>query len=1225
MRRLLFTAVFLLYPLISVKAQNTKLSFLEEGHPAKMGYLGDPSLGFASNMPRLLWHPQGRLLSSDLGQLYSPIHIWDHPTSASPPRVKGRLNVGGHHWAVSPQGDLLVAESLYTDGTKGRIGCYRFADATAIWENDFSSYGSILERTFSSDGLKIAVLSHKNRQCFLTLLDTNSGEVLSELALPGQTGGFFMGNQYLKAVKDGFLLVPPPSLLESGIWHVKLDPLRIEVIPTSGSFDQNVRLSLSQNERWLAISQSHSYEVLEQKAGTWQSWLRGESTYSLDHGVFFRGVAISPDSQSLLVHTRAQTRIINLSSKKIIKELEEGAEAMAFSPDGRFVVMTSHSGMAVLVSNTWTWHKYNMDRHKCPLEWLHAMPDNKTLLSADHTGLIVWDLPSRKARAILSVDDSAENTWLGRPAVTDNMKYIVASDGQKFLKWRLPDLSKSPPAKPEIIRGVPAFDDLPGTEKGLEMSAYADAQGGQIITVQDNKLLLRKWSSPDQVKTLGFLAHLGDLSLFNLAFLSDGKIWLHDNNQGYLVDLSTEQAQQISLPQPSFSRGAWLPKKEAFALSNSNETRLIHARDGKILQTFNNPERARSFDVSGNRRTNSVSTQDESTLILSMARGAHLPNILTFWKVESGDLIGELEITDGDIRSLAITSDGKTLAVGHSHTGISLWNVEKALANASPTKPAAVATQVSTGTRREFRTIQGLPEQPLHDGNHLWSFQNDGSCSVNRRMPSFARLRINGKPWKVELASHSQSVDPSAKSAFPHSPVNMDGSVDGEPIQVSRRIGTYFSMGAQSTVFATDGLTHYGTEERSLDLVYEMQFPSDTQGLLTDLSKAVSIPTDGNFSLAENQHWLAPSESGKLDESLAVVRVKQWSSVHSPAMHWNSESKVLSIQYRFVLPPGETLWLAHALAFAKRLEEDSLNSLNHEDRGDLGYLTLPADLNQAGNFSSPWEVEKPFNPRIRPLLNASGLTTNQAPLPIKDGMGQIWQPRQDGGRQGELGASSILQPWFAGRPASSGASRLIKSTVSSLNQALEAPPVITFSALSQPIRMLRRHHDSANGLSTIWADSLVNTSNEPRQQTVSYVTTFKSPVVAIYDALGRVYTPNTLPSSGDNFGGALAFALEGEHKPATLLAFHHGNASLTPSFRWMGSRAISLDFALSLEPAKTVTLLLGGCQRPLQAFASPSEAFSDWLPLKMPLPLESTPQSQVQLSKEAANYQLNSN
>jgi len=231
-----------------------------------------------------------------------------------------------------------------------------------------------------------------------------------------------------------------------------------------------------------------------------------------------------------------------------------------------------------------------------------------------------------------------------------------------------------------------------------------------------------------------------------------------------------------------------------------------------------------------------------------------------------------------------------------------------------------------------------------------------------------------------------------------------------------------------------------------------------------------------------------------------------------------------------------------------------------------------------------------------------------------------WETKRDGGRQGEMGAQSVLQPWFDGRPSSFGSTRLVQTTASEVSKLQHVPPLLTFSNLAKTTRLHRRHHDSENGLSTIWTDTFVSTSNDSRPTTVNYVTTFKSPVIAIYDALGRDYTWDTLPTTSEVFGGALAFVLEGEHQPATLLAFHHGNAPLAPTIRRMGPTALSLDFAIHLDPARPVTLLLGACQRPLQAFISAADAFSDWLPLTLPPPLQSV--APIPTVTEAMNYQL---
>lgn len=1218
-----------LAPLLGAQLPATKLAYENQEQPALLGYLGDPTVGFMSQQWHLQWHPQGRLITAAprINAFLPAIHIWTPPTSAQPPVVKGYLNVGGHNWALSPQGDLLVADIIRSNEIEKNLsyGCFRFADGTCLWEAQLTEPEQLIGRAFSSDGTKIAQLTQKNSQRILRLLQTSDGKLLSELILPGKAPSIWRGSNPIIAWREGFLLNTPKEMTDAGLWEIQTDPLRLRPVsalqqPLSGP----VALELSRDGRWLALCDRDGYEVLVLQGDRWEPWIQGTATISMMDGFGgIRGAHLSPDSRLLLVHTDQQTRIIDVAAKKVVKELDFGSSNMTFSPDGRVVLVAKHSGLRALNATSWTWYEYESWQHPCPPTWLHFLPDNRSLISADHNGLMVWDLPSRKPRAILK-GGLVDQSELGQPALVDNLSHVVAADGRRFLKWRLPDLTAPVPAQPEVIQGVAAFDDLPGQEECQPMHAYADSQGRWLITVHQQQLQLRDWKAPGVVKTLASTQHIRFPSYYQMGFFDDGTFYL-SNDESHLLDPASDRLQAIPQPKQSKASGIMLPKLGAFLVQqNSIEANLIRASDGSVLQSF----RSRNINHIFTTCTPNpqATSEDESRIALAL-EGLHpSPDHIGIWDVASGALLAYQPIPGEEITSLSLSPDGKTVAVGHPNTAISLWDVAKLAPPPTDIIPDKKELAKQPTPKRRLITQPGLPQTPLSDGAHLWHFHNDGSCTVENHMPVFAKLRVGDQGWRLEKASHSklEGEPPSTftPSALPY--VYMEGSTHDGRLHVSRRIGRYAALSTDRTVFVTDGLTNLGDLVQTIEVHYETTYPKESRGLLTEGLQSVTIPDDGFFSLGGNQFWLAADGVGKAGETLAVMRVKHWTTSVSPALHWNAEDRVLKLSYQLSIPPGETIWLTHALSLPLRLEGDSVLALDHADRGDPGFLVPPASLYQAGNFGKPWEL-KDFTFDILPKL--SGVWSERPPQRRTDGLGQIWETLPDGGRQGSLGALSLLQPWLNGRPAAHGAFRILKSNAFRDEDITRVPPLLRFSYATDTLRMSRRHHNLDSGLATVWLDFYSNGSDQEQEVVVHYISTFHSPIVAIHDAHGNTYTRDNLPPAGSDLGGALAFELEGPQRPSTLIAFHQGDSKLAPTLRWLGPQAVVLDFPLKLAPGARAGLLLGACQRPLTAYGSAQEAFEDWLPLLPPPALTNSSPNAPQESppakpEEVLNYEI---
>jgi hypothetical protein len=222
----------------------------------------------------------------------------------------------------------------------------------------------------------------------------------------------------------------------------------------------------------------------------------------------------------------------------------------------------------------------------------------------------------------------------------------------------------------------------------------------------------------------------------------------------------------------------------------------------------------------------------------------------------------------------------------------------------------------------------------------------------------------------------------------------------------------------------------------------------------------------------------------------------------------------------------------------------------------------------------------------------------EAPEEEKDALGFGWELRHDLSRAGGLGASAVHALWLNGRPPAFQASQLVQPRW--MNGEFRPPPFVSLRATDSKISVGRQSNAAEGGGATVWLDTYFNALTEKQQTRASYVTTFRTPVVAVWDVHGKKHDFAALKGSAVGLGGACAFVLEGEQQPATLLAFHKEGAPLAPTLRRISDRSVALDFVIELEPQSGCCLLLGACQRPLVAFGGAQGAFGDWLPLTPP-------------------------
>ncbi|WP_133796895.1 WD40 repeat domain-containing protein [Prosthecobacter fusiformis] len=1203
-----------------------KVEFQPRTASALLGHLGEPEIGSPMNTRdlRMVWHESGRLFFSNTGIHIPPseqiIQVWSYPTATSPAKCKGSLNVGGS-WSLSAAGDRLCAQAYapaekyhYDKNEFHAVSCFRFPEGVRIWKCAFDTgnYARLVATCFSKDDKRVLAATYNEGLSTLHLLNAETGAEESRLVVSNHQERR-CSESCLVALGDEFALIMQSESQGAKIFQVRLNPLRLDPAPFENlSLGDLHRLVRSKDERYLAVSSSDSYEILEAKRGMWESCLdgRAQGVWS-GNGRFLNPMVFSPDSRFLFVSTSAEAKVIDIAARKVIKDELGGAEGAVYSPDGSVILVAEHSGIGVWNTRDWSYRPSIESQHDCPVSGVNFLPDGKTLISRDHNGLIVWDLPTRRARA--SLKSSRTQAQFGAFVLVNGMRDIIASDGWDYLRWPMPSLQGPPPAKPVKKLGVPAFGTvLSQAESCTHQSIFADKTGRQLITVSSGSVHLRDVSAPGTVKTLSSLENTRFSDYEHLVFLDEQNICLH-NSEGEIfhVNLKTDQLTELTEMKDASYKGLWIPGRRWYATLGKAGVQFINAGTGAVAQTLRKMKGNVDFShtyIQG--AFGAAVTKNEKMVAAFMSDRLHGINYVSLWDLDSAQMLALQMLPGMSMNCLDFSPDGKTLAVGHGNTAISLWDVDKMIAAAPPPAEIPVVASSAPRVRPKVAQAEEEPSGPVPDAEgHLWTFRPDGSCAVESRLPSFGKLKVNGKPFVSQRVSYFK-----AEKELIRSPFALDhfGVIEGEGVWVSRHLGVHaMFMMAENILHAVDSFTNVTDKAVKTEISFEIEYPADAKGLLTTPDAPLTIPQDGRFSLGKDDLWIAASGSGKVGETLAAVRVQTIVKKQSPQVQWDAMSKKLLVTYTAEIPPGETRWLAHGVSLVRRYTEGGIDAVTgFPSHAEVGYHVPPGNDAQILNFGrpdlgSPDHVKLPQFSSTMDEENSDSKTKRDL-----DGLGFTWAEQHDKGRYGEMGATSVYQIWFEGRPARM---RLPDSLLQPhYNGKLVMRSAIVLHDPMSPVMVQRQDHNLEGGAATVWQDKFYNPDAEARTVRMSYVTTFRSPVVAVWDANGQKRPLADLKDTASGLGGACAFVLEGAEQPATLLAFHREGAAISAKMRWLGPQAIALDYEFVIEAKTTVNLLHGACQRPLTAFGGADSAFSDWLPLKLKPSVAQPGQTSVQ-------------
>ena len=1205
--------------------------------PALIGHLGDPTAGQPSPIQAFQWHPSDRILSSqkydDYGGQMTHLGMWERDAAFPRLLFRGMLDVGGN-WCMTTKGDLLFAQSesrvdrpglRSPFGSKaGALGCFRWSDGRRLWSLPCEDAEPITDLGLSMDDRVLVVVTSRRSVSMIHLHDPVTGKELSRGTLAG--GEVRVPSE----IQTRRLVVRANDVLMVRLLGTKEDLVRIplatlepETIPLPWIDGKEASLTLSPDGHWLALLGlgGYDYAVLEDQAGKWSMALSGTVTtnfYRSITGDEISSLSFSPNSRSLAVITANQVRVIDLASHKVVHKFGEGCTYGAFSPDGATFATAMHSSTALW--NTHDWKPVDKPnppvQHSCPVKGLQFLSDGRTLLSWDQSGLILWDVATRKARAELRPKNKAHlcAQSIDSIALMNRGTEVVTGDGWDFIRWRLPPLTGPAPAQPAAITSELAFPGPPSqAEAMVPMSVVADPEGQHVVAFTKSYAAIHDLRSPGVVKTVQMgTMYPGDTLA---TFSPDGKFLSYVSNISSVwqrINLATGDTSHLpKTGVPVDNATLILPKSGAGLWNHFGTVTITDIASGEVLQSIGSPSPA--MEIPPGRVA--AATEDERRVAVPVRNKQSGQYFIGLWERKSGTLLALQPLPSNQIACMAFSPDGKILACGHHHTAISLWDVEQLLQTAKPElvippqvsqvpAPALVKRQAlppNTIIRHPLTTLEveaflssrlrtELPAepQPVHEGE-MWTFLPDGVISMGERLPAAGRLLASS----VKVVSQSVRYNPQRYQGIMASPfdpgrciVASEGPALNGKLWVSRQIGN--PPGTGGTAF-TDVFTNVSAEPVSTGIDFEVQFPSDTKELLDSNFKRVVPDAAGHLALDPSVRWLAPYHSGRAGEAQPVLCFQSMSRDKQPRVLWDAPSHSLRVQHDLLVGPGEKRYMAHILRLVPTDPQQPPGSIGALTFDDFSTYVAPSTRERGINFgrlASAEELSGSFHPRPA--------------YPQRDQMGFEWLELPDLSREGQLGAQSVFQLWIDRKPLPfSGASlflhldRYARRLSQTLNTSIRGQMLDGNVAITRyPVTT------GNNNTVSVWNDLFTNTSDKAVECKISLVTSFATAPVELWDAHGKNRPLDHQELSGSDLGGACAVVSPGDQKPATLLVFHREGSTIDPHLRWIGDRMVAVEYTLSIPPHGAQLLRHGACQRPLGAFKSPADAMADCVPLR---------------------------
>ncbi len=425
--------------------------------------------------------------------------------------------------------------------------------------------------------------------------------------------------------------------------------------------------------------------------------------YAFDVTADGRRIARSPGDQRATMQVRDLADAPNAWSVQASKDL---VSAIAFSPDGSLVA----TGPQWLESAITIWNVQThqpvatLEGHQDWIGCLRFLPDGKTLISGSgDQSLRLWDVPS--GRLLRTLWGHLSEVWT-LAVSPDGRK--VASGGRDgdVLCWDLPPLKSRPPpfrtlqtetplrcwrfspdgrfiaaAQENQVKLYDATTLQLANEPGMALTnirSVAFSSDTTLLAATDASGRLAVWDLLNQRLLTNFMAHAAGALLFGSGFLPADKSLLTVGSDQMAREWDAVTWRQLRCwpmaEGPHWSQALCPLTGLAAAANSDGGLELIPTKDPGARR-----------QISGEPYVDDITfSPDGKTLAAS---GGHA--ILELWDTENGKLTASLRSVSHTLYSVAVSHDGRRLAVGcglpvditlsgatNRTDGITIWDLQ---------------------------------------------------------------------------------------------------------------------------------------------------------------------------------------------------------------------------------------------------------------------------------------------------------------------------------------------------------------------------------------------------------------------------------------------------------------------------------------------------------------------------------------------------------------------
>jgi len=1115
---------------------------------------------------------------------------------------------------VSPDGKWIAGTQRIgvwgQPGSHDAFAVYHADSLQGVWQSDSQDFLNLQQVIFTRDSKYLVAAGFIPNGFQVSVIDPATGRRIKKITHheePRQPGPdtFVVPKHYDIAVgKDCVLL--PPIFDEKGCIQ-RLDLRTLETTPVTDPKPEGwdpARLTLSGDDRWLVLATYGGLEVLERTATQYVQRFTASTNAEIDAygtiwGDRFTRLTFSPDNKLLVVSTTKKFKVIRLEDQQVIQSSNSQNMAGVFSPDG-LTYWNADPAFRAFDTSTWTARPNASFGAEPPTDILHFSPQGYRLLLGNGAAAEVWEINgSQPTFSLRPPQGSRLSSFLWGATAQD----AYGSSPESYVHWKIP--AQAGGTTTENVVGEPLFE-MPAYWQAMSpedkkkhyplISGYDPNSGAFLLSMALMRDIteLRYLSRPAVVRH--FKGQVGEkVPVLKAYFSADGKEFFF--NKGGYIDLVSGQITNISGNSP-----------EATVCGFNLETNVLREAQGPKTtgHLMGSDRKNHRLVVMG--RDSGITLLDETSLkpittlfppspyywagpgclspdghwffchIDSFSPREGRTHRFALVDLQAGKIAALIPPTDGDVVTCDFSADSSFLAIGYASGPVSIWRVSAMITTPAPRMRLADHVVIPDATPRlplpEWnRWKTGSPEPFTLSSGGTWSLDQagglTGSQSANFHVGEWfvngQRLQSSGQKF------HNENQRASILS------VNTEMQDAGGQLRLHREI----RVERYDRVSYVDTWENTGSTPLNIKIGCVWGLGGDLPTLRNEDGSNVAIKGDVLTVAAPLEQVGAELPSPDGGDKRICLCLSSPNAPQRPVLRWDATKHAVVSEWTLQLAPFERRAIyQQMIQFASSSPLPALFAASQQ----FGASTLrPGILGSLVNFA------------VQPDEQAVQASRNNV-------MGL--QP--DGSQKDGLGFGWLLHGRFQGANSELGFDRALALAVNRGSvlfphegdvhirgrQAVEEGEVGSANA---SLLVQRRSVLSKEEGSFAVHDTFSNDTQQTITLPVDLLLKSRTKIIGALSSTGQRLDLSK-PYTAQDGSGMIAVALEGDSRPAMVIAFGSATSKLPGTVSFPDEKTVLIHYNLSLNPGEKVALAHLAAARPLTAFAKPTDIFSDIKP-----------------------------